>query len=94
MLELNPGAAGLWVRIYAWVRSAVSDWSIAAWTVDGVVVVGIPQSGIIWCARMQAARYGRGTVAKVDAQRAEPEQAEEADVGGGRGHSGSANEAG
>jgi hypothetical protein len=29
----------------AWVRSAVSDWSIAAWTVDGVVVLGMPQSG-------------------------------------------------
>ena len=29
----------------AWVRSAMSDWSIAAWTVDGVVVLGIPQSG-------------------------------------------------
>ena len=26
-------------------RSTVSDWSIAAWTVGGVVVLGIPQSG-------------------------------------------------
>ena len=29
----------------AWVRSAVSDWSIATWTAGGVVVLGIPQSG-------------------------------------------------
>ena len=27
-----------------WVRPAVSDWSLAAWTVDGVVMLGIPQS--------------------------------------------------
>jgi hypothetical protein len=29
----------------AWERSAVSDWSLAAWTVDGEVILGIPQSG-------------------------------------------------
>jgi hypothetical protein len=29
----------------AWGRSAVSDWSLAAWTVDGEVMLGIPQSG-------------------------------------------------
>ena len=29
----------------AWVRSAVSDWSMPAWAVDGVVVLGIPQPG-------------------------------------------------
>ena len=26
-------------------RPTVSDWSLAAWTVDGVVMLGIPQSG-------------------------------------------------
>ena len=29
----------------AWERPAVSDWSLAAWTVEGVVMLGIPQSG-------------------------------------------------
>ena len=29
----------------AWERPIVSDWSLAAWTVDGVVMRGIPQSG-------------------------------------------------
>ena len=29
----------------AWVRPTVSDWSLAAWIVDGVVMLGIPQSG-------------------------------------------------
>ena len=29
----------------AWKRAAVSDWNLAAWTVDGEVMLGIPQSG-------------------------------------------------
>ena len=29
----------------AWVRPSVSDWSLVAWAVDGVVMLGIPQSG-------------------------------------------------
>ena len=29
----------------AWERAAVSDWSLAAWTVNGEVMLGIPQSG-------------------------------------------------
>ena len=29
----------------AWVRPAMSDWGLATWTVDGVVMLGIPQSG-------------------------------------------------
>ena len=28
-----------------WGRHAVSDWSLIAWTVDGEVMLGIPQSG-------------------------------------------------
>ena len=29
----------------AWVRPSASDWSLVAWAVDGVVMLGIPQSG-------------------------------------------------
>ena len=29
----------------AWARPAVSDWSLVAWTVDGVAMLVIPQSG-------------------------------------------------
>ena len=29
----------------AWMRPSVSDWSLAAWTVNGEVMLGIPQSG-------------------------------------------------
>ena len=29
----------------AWVRPSMSDWSLIAWVVDGVVMLGLPQSG-------------------------------------------------
>ena len=29
----------------AWVSPSVSDWSLVAWAVDGVMMLGIPQSG-------------------------------------------------
>jgi hypothetical protein len=29
----------------AWARPSVSDWGLVAWAVDGVVMLGIPQSG-------------------------------------------------
>ena len=62
--------------------------------VDGVVVLGVPQSGLdrdhLVCKQLSRAE---GQLPRwMHAQGIEPERAEEA-VEGGRGHSGSANEA-
>ena len=43
---VRKGAASRCSRpLGAWVRAAMGDWSLAAWTVEGVVMLGIPQSG-------------------------------------------------
>jgi hypothetical protein len=80
----------------AWVRPVVSDWSLAAWTVDGVVMLGIPQSGPgsnhVEC--RQLARVEGQLPRCMDGQRTKPEQAEEAAVEGGGGHCGGADDAG
>ena len=72
----------------AWVRSAVGDWSMAAWTVDGVVVLVIPQSGP-GSSQLVCRQLGRAEGQLPGWMHRGPRA-----VGGGRRYSGSANDTG